>query len=66
MINFWNTFSAKLRPIFQAFNGRIIVYQLVGANYQLPPEFLRAARPASMRVRTRSFTAVISRYTLKR
>jgi len=43
LINFWNSFSAKLKPILAAFKGPIIVYQPVGANHQLPPEFLRTA-----------------------
>ena len=43
LINFWNTFSAKLKPILAAFKGPIIIYQPVGANHQLPPEFLRTA-----------------------
>jgi hypothetical protein len=43
LINFWNTFRAKLKPILAAFKGPIIVYQPVGANHQLPPEFLRTA-----------------------
>jgi hypothetical protein len=43
LINFWNSFSPKLRPILAAFRGPIIVYQPVGANHQLPPEFLRTA-----------------------
>jgi hypothetical protein len=43
LLNFWNTFSAKLRPILEAFKGPIIVYQPVGANHQLPPEYLRTA-----------------------
>ncbi|MBN2506308.1 MAG: hypothetical protein JXQ71_06405 [Verrucomicrobia bacterium] len=43
LINFWNSFSPKLKPILAAFKGPIIVYQPVGANHQLPPEFLRTA-----------------------
>ena len=43
LLNFWNTFSAKLKPILAAFKGPIIVYHPVGANHQLPPEFLRTA-----------------------
>ncbi len=43
LFNFWNTFSAKLKPILAAYQGPIIVYQPVGASHQLPPEFLRTA-----------------------
>jgi hypothetical protein len=43
LVNFWNTFSAKLRPILAAFKGPIIIYQPIGANHQLPPEYLRTA-----------------------
>ena len=43
LFNFWNSFSAKLRPILEAWKGPIIVYQPVGANHQLPPELFRAA-----------------------
>ncbi len=43
LFNFWNTFSAKLKPILEEFKGPIIVYQPVGASHQLPPELLRTA-----------------------
>ncbi len=43
LVNFWNTFSAKLEPILAAYKGPIIVYHPVGSNHQLPPEFLRVA-----------------------
>ncbi len=43
LFNFWNTFSVKLKPILEAWEGPIIVYHPVGANHQLPPEFLRTA-----------------------
>ncbi|MBM4154642.1 MAG: hypothetical protein FJ221_06385 [Lentisphaerae bacterium] len=45
LVNFWNTFSAKIRPILDAFQGPIILYHAVGANHQLPPEPFRAAPP---------------------
>lgn len=43
LFNFWNSFSAKLKPILSAFNGPIILYHPVGANHQLPPEHFRTA-----------------------
>lgn len=43
LFNFWNTFSPKICPILEAWNGPAIVYQPVGANHQLPPEFFRTA-----------------------
>ena len=43
LVNFWNSFSPKLKTILAAFKGPIIIYQPVGANHQLPPEFLRTA-----------------------
>lgn len=43
LFNFYNTFSAKLRPILEAWKGPIILYHPVGANHQLPPEFFRTA-----------------------
>jgi hypothetical protein len=43
LVNFWNSFSPKLRPILAAFQGPIIIYQPVGANHQLPPEYFRTA-----------------------
>jgi hypothetical protein len=43
LFNFWNSFSAKIRPLLAAFNGPIILYHPVGANHQLPPEHLRTA-----------------------
>ena len=43
LFNFWNSFSAKLRPILEAWKGPIILYQPVGANHQLPPELFRTA-----------------------
>lgn len=44
LINFWNTFSAKLAPILDAYDGPIILYHAVGANHQLPPEKFRTAK----------------------
>ncbi len=41
LFNFWNSFSAKIFPILDAFDGPIIVYHPVGANHQLPPERFR-------------------------
>ena len=43
LFNFWNTFSAKIVPIVDAFNGPVIVYHPVGANHQLPPKKLDTA-----------------------
>ena len=37
LFNFYNTLSAKLKPVLEAFEGPIIVYHPVGANHQLPP-----------------------------
>ncbi len=41
LFNFWNSFSAKLFPILDAFEGPIILYHPVGASHQLPPERFR-------------------------
>ncbi|MFP4500264.1 MAG: hypothetical protein ACLFTT_04625 [Candidatus Hydrogenedentota bacterium] len=41
LINFWNSFSQKIYPILDAYDGPIIVYHPVGANHQLPPERFR-------------------------
>ena len=43
LFNFWNTFSPKLKPILEAWNGPIILYHPVGANHQAPPDYFRAA-----------------------
>jgi hypothetical protein len=43
LFNFWNSFSAKLKPILDGFKGPIILYHPVGANHQLPPEYFRTA-----------------------
>ncbi|MCZ7637719.1 MAG: hypothetical protein M5U12_17790 [Verrucomicrobia bacterium] len=43
LFNFWNSFSAKLKPILEAYRGPIILYHPLGANHQLPPEYFRAA-----------------------
>lgn len=43
LFNFWNSFSPKMRVILEAFKGPIILYHPVGANHQLPPEYLRKA-----------------------
>lgn len=45
LFNFYNTLSAKLKPVLEAFEGPIVVYHPVGANHQLPPEhFMTAPR----------------------
>ncbi len=45
LVNFWNSFSGKLKPILDGFKGPMVVYQPVGANHQLPPKiFLEAER----------------------
>ncbi len=41
LFNFWNSFSNKIFPILDAFDGPIILYHPVGANHQLPPERFR-------------------------
>lgn len=43
LFNFWNSFSAKIAPILDAYNGPIILYHPLGANHQLPPEKFRTA-----------------------
>lgn len=43
VVNFWNSFSPKLKPVLERWSGPAIVYQPVGANHQLPPEYLRSA-----------------------
>ncbi len=43
LFNFWNSFSAKLKPVLEEFKGPIILYHPVGANHQLPPEYFRTA-----------------------
>ncbi len=44
LFNFWNSFSAKIFPILDAFQGPIILYHPVGSNHQLPPERFRTAK----------------------
>ena len=44
LFNFWNTMSAKLAPVLDAFDGPIIVYHPVGANHQLPPQHFETAK----------------------
>lgn len=45
LISFWNSFSAKIAPILDAFDGPIILYHALGANHQLPPaKFMTAPR----------------------
>jgi hypothetical protein len=41
---FWNSFSKKILPILDAFDGPVILYQPVGANHQLPPERFRTGK----------------------
>lgn len=41
LINFYNSFSRKIVPILDAYDGPIILYHAVGANHQLPPERFR-------------------------
>lgn len=43
LFNFWNSFSSKLQPILDAYEGPIILYHPVGANHQLPPKNLDTA-----------------------
>ncbi len=43
VVNFWNSFSPKLKPVIERWPGPLIVYHAVGANHQLPPEYLRRA-----------------------
>jgi hypothetical protein len=43
LVNFWNTFSAKIKPILAAYPGPVILYHALGANHQLPPEYFRNA-----------------------
>jgi len=40
LFNFWNSFSSKLVPIIESFDGPVIIYHPVGANHQLPPKKL--------------------------
>lgn len=44
LFNFWNSFSSKIQPILDAYDGPIIVYHPVGANHQLPPKNLDTAK----------------------
>ena len=44
LINFWNSFSGKLNTILDAYEGPIILYHVVGANHQLPPERFRTEK----------------------
>ncbi|MCC6699507.1 MAG: hypothetical protein IT365_28030, partial [Candidatus Hydrogenedentes bacterium] len=44
LFNFWNSFSAKIAPILDAFEGPIILYHPLGANHQLPPERFRTEK----------------------
>lgn len=41
LFNFWNSFSKKIEPILDAYDGPIILYHPLGANHQLPPERFR-------------------------
>ena len=44
LFNFWNSFSAKIVPILDAYDGPIILYHPLGANHQLPPERFRTEK----------------------
>lgn len=44
LFNFWNSFSAKIIPILDAFPGPVILYHPVGSNHQLPPERFRTGK----------------------
>jgi len=44
LFNFWNSFSAKIAPILDAYQGPIILYHPVGSNHQLPPARFRTAK----------------------
>ncbi len=44
LINFYNSFSKKLYPILDAYDGPIILYHALGANHQLPPERFRTEK----------------------
>jgi hypothetical protein len=44
LFNFWNSFSAKIVPILDAYDGPIILYHPLGANHQLPPERFRTGK----------------------
>jgi hypothetical protein len=44
LFNFWNSFSKKIEPILDAYDGPIILYHPVGANHQLPPERFRTQK----------------------
>jgi hypothetical protein len=43
LVNFWNSFSPKIKSIIEAYTGPIILYHPVGANHQLPPAYFREA-----------------------
>jgi hypothetical protein len=43
LLNFWNTFSPKLKPVLESWKGPIILYHPVGSNHQAPPEYFRTA-----------------------
>ncbi len=43
LFNFWNSFSAKIQPILEAYQGPIILYHPLGSNHQLPPKHLDTA-----------------------
>ncbi len=44
LFQFWNSFSAKVAPILDAYDGPVILYQPVGSNHQLPPARFRGGR----------------------
>lgn len=41
LFNFWNSFSKKIEPILDAYDGPTVLYHPLGANHQLPPERFR-------------------------
>jgi hypothetical protein len=44
LFNFWNSFSGKIVPILDAYDGPVILYHPLGANHQLPPERFRTGK----------------------
>jgi hypothetical protein len=56
LFNFWNSFSAKLRPILDSWKGPIILYHPVGANHQAPPEYSATPRACNTSTQSRTGT----------
>ena len=44
LFQFWNSFSAMVAPILDAYDGPVLLYQPVGSNHQLPPARFRGGR----------------------